>query len=413
MIAIQDIFAFKYLRCLVFLFHLLICLLAVQSVRASVIKIPFRYVQSFMIVEVKLESIVPMTLIFDTGAEQTIFFDPLYLSVFSDVYVRDISVFGSDLSQPIEAKLTRPLQVRFNEALTVRNSCIVLSDYNVDLRQKIGIPVQGILSASILRDYFIEIDYRAYEIILHTIKPQAFYLKKFTEHSISIVKNKPYISSQILMPNGIKKNLNLLIDTGAGLSALIYENSDASIQLPEHVVPSILGSGIGGAIEGVAGRINSFCIDSIYCLQDYIINFQVIESDYQIRETLRKQGLIGNHILDRFRIVLDYKDQKIYLRPNKNFNKKTSYDKSGIYVSLGGKSFNKYYVHYLIRPSPASVSGVEVGDEIIAINNWPVRLLSLQKIQNKLSAENGTKIKIKVNRSGKKLTKEFILENII
>ena len=46
------------------------------------IKIPFRYIQSFILIDIKLEGVIPMTLLFDTGAEHNIFFDKIYLIIF-------------------------------------------------------------------------------------------------------------------------------------------------------------------------------------------------------------------------------------------------------------------------------------------------------------------------------------------
>ena len=79
------------------------------------IKIPFRYIQSFILIDIKLEGVIPMTLLFDTGAEHNIFFDKIYFSIFSDVYQRDVSSLGSDLNEKIPAKITRPLSIKVAE----------------------------------------------------------------------------------------------------------------------------------------------------------------------------------------------------------------------------------------------------------------------------------------------------------
>ncbi|MEO6190811.1 MAG: hypothetical protein ABIO44_11075, partial [Saprospiraceae bacterium] len=74
---------------------------------ASSIKIPFKYVQSFIILDIKLENIIPLKLIFDTGAEYNLLFNRTYTDLIKDAYLREVKIMGSDLSVEIPALLTQ------------------------------------------------------------------------------------------------------------------------------------------------------------------------------------------------------------------------------------------------------------------------------------------------------------------
>lgn len=376
------------------------------------IKIPFRYIQSFILIDIKLEGVIPMTLLFDTGAEHNIFFDKIYFSIFSDVYQRDVSILGSDLNEKIPAKITRPLNIKVAEKFEQKVECIVLDKAQISLSQIVGVEVHGILSASLFKEYKIAIDYSKGQITLYR-KLSNYTVSKYTKHNISISKNKPYISCQIRMPNKEKKTFNLLLDSGAAISAMLYANVDTSIHIPQTVIPSYLGSGLGGTLHGVSGRLEEFCMDSSYCIYNHIYSFQINKSEFFLHETNIKQGIIGNHILEKFAIILDFSNQVIYLKPNRKFKKIPNYDKSGLYLSKGGKELRKFYVQNILPNSPADESKIKVGDEIISINRLPSSFYSLQKIQNILSKKEGKVVALRFKRNSIVYSTKLVLKELI
>lgn len=397
------------------LFHqMLIIIISIWSIDASAntIKIPFRYVQSFIIIDAKLEGVLPMSFIFDTGAEQNIIIDRGYTDIFKDIYLKEIDIFGADLNQPIPALLTRALNIQITESLPVLRQCIVLKEKKINFDAIVGENIHGILTGSIFKDYIIEINYRKSFILLHKYDSRIS-LKKFTKHKIKITKNKPYIDCRIQMPNMEFKTLSLLLDSGAALSSILYSNADTSVMIPQNVIPSNLGSGLGGLIHGVAGRIKKFCIDSIYCIDDLVIHFQTVETDYIQNESKLKQGIIGNQILEKFLILIDYKNEYVYLKADKEFATAPKYDKSGLFITKGGTDLSKFYVSNVMPNSPAADQGIMVGDEIISLNTIPKLFLSLQKIQNILAKKPSKSIKIKLKRGKKLIKTQFTLRNLI
>jgi hypothetical protein len=43
-----------------------------------------------------------------------------------------------------------------------------------------------------------------------------------------------------------------------------------------------------------------------------------------------RNGLIGNMLLERFEVFIDFHKAKLYLKAKKNYNKDFEYDKSGM-----------------------------------------------------------------------------------
>lgn len=56
--------------------------------------------------------------------------------------------------------------------------------------------------------------------------------------------------------------LNLLLDTGASLSLMMYTDSSSAVVVPDKIIPGYLGSGLGGVLSGFVGKIHSISFDS-------------------------------------------------------------------------------------------------------------------------------------------------------
>jgi hypothetical protein len=359
---------------------------------------------------VQLEKLLPIKLIFDTGAEHTILFEKRWTDLLANSYEREIKVIGSDLQQEIPAILTSPLNLMFQGKHEFVSPLIVLKDNASNISQVIGESIHGILSASLFSQYFIEIDFKHHWLILHE---KGYEIPNtFKSIDIDIYKNKPYLKVNINNNSSTSQLMNLLLDTGASLSLLMYSDSATLVSMPDKIIPGYLGSGLGGMLTGYVGKINSMKFDS-FLLPGVITHFLKIQTPIGRTESLIKNGLIGNQILDKFTIILDYQNEKLFVRPNKNYKEVLEYDKSGMLVISGGSDLQSFYIAYIVPNTPASESGLQENDQIIKINGWPVAFYSLSKINSLLQGKAGKKITLKVRRDGKKMKFSFVLRSLI
>ena len=389
---------------------LLGCPFGPLQAKPTPIRIPFQYVQSFIILDVKLHQLIPLKLIFDTGAEHTIFFERRWTDLFSNAYQREIKVIGSDLQLELPARLSVPMNLSFSDRFSFDGPLIVLEQNLTNISQVIGQPIHGILSANVFNGYLIEIDYRKHLIILH---PHPWEVPKdYTAMDIQVYKGKPYLKTKIQLSHSAFQDVNLLLDTGASLSLLMYRDSSSHMKLPDKVIPGYLGSGLGGMLTGYVGRIQRINMDS-FILYDVFTHILDIESDIGKNEKLVKNGLLGNQILEKFSIIFDFQHAKVYLKANKNFDKPMNYDKSGLVIISGGKDLQEYYLANVMPGSPAAEAGLHPDDQLLSINGIPAGFLSLGSIQSKLQKEEGKRITLKVRRGGKKYKFQFLLKSLI
>ncbi|MBK9108951.1 MAG: PDZ domain-containing protein [Saprospiraceae bacterium] len=395
-----------------------VCIFSLQTLfvhnsilaKEATIRIPFRYVQSFIIIDVQIENVIPLQLIFDTGAEHTILFEKYWTDIISNAYQRDIKVIGSDLQTEIPAKLTHPLSLNFPLRYKCLTQLIVLEDHSTNISQVIGEPVHGILSASLFSQFIIQIDYKKRNIILHPLSTKV--PEGFTELDIQIYKNKPYLETEVATKWGQKQKLNLLLDTGASLSLLMYTDSTSNIDLPDKMIPGYLGSGLGGMLKGFVGKVGLIYLDT-FTLSNVISHFLMVDTEYSRIEKQNKQGLIGNLMLEKFELYIDYHRKKLFLKPTKKLYKEIKFDKSGMLIISGGNHLQNYYVSQVIPNSPAYEAGILPKDELVSINGWPCSWLSLSKILSSFQKEEGKKINLKLRRNGKKIKISFNLKSLI
>ncbi len=203
------------------------------------------------------------------------------------------------------------------------------------------------------------------------------------------------------------------MDTGAGLSLLLYTNTDSMLTVPEKVIPSNIGMGLGGYLEGYLGRIKTLDLGAVR-INEPITNFQELPMELLDTTYLNdRNGIIGNEFLSRFTVILDYIHGKAYFAPMQGFDRKFKYDRSGLVVSASGPNLNQFTVFYIVPESPAEEAGLQKGDELKWINGVPALLFTLDGINKKFRKRIGKKIRLVVERDEERLKFIFRLQELI
>jgi predicted metalloprotease with PDZ domain len=77
-------------------------------------------------------------------------------------------------------------------------------------------------------------------------------------------------------------------------------------------------------------------------------------------------GMIGNDLLRRFNLFLNYPKKEIYLQPNSHYRDPFDYSYTGLIIYLIN---GRVEITDIIKNSPAEKAGFRKGDIILAINN--------------------------------------------
>ncbi|KAA3621612.1 MAG: hypothetical protein DWQ02_27340, partial [Bacteroidetes bacterium] len=343
--------------------------------------IPFDYENSFIVVKVVFNNFLPLHFIFDTGAEHTILTKREITDAMGVPYQRQFTILGADLKTILLAYLVQGIRLDVGDLVALNHSILVLEEDYFDFQKFAGIEIQGIIGADITSRFIVEIDYQHQIITLfdpsHFQKPK----RNFTEIPVEIERRKPYLRTDALFRKGhLQEDLRLLIDTGAGLSLLMNTETQDSTDMPENLIRTEIGTGLGGYLEGYFGRIDEITLGD-YKLQGVLTNFQDRTPDMNKDFDINRDGIIGNELLSRFKVTLDYVRGKMYLEPNRKYNRKFQFDRSGLVMAAGGKKAARiFYITYVIPGSPAAEAGIQKGDVIKSVNRFPTAIFELSDL---------------------------------
>jgi membrane-associated protease RseP (regulator of RpoE activity) len=133
----------------------------------------------------------------------------------------------------------------------------------------------------------------------------------------------------------------------------------------------------------------------------------VFDDEFNITSYPYLSGLIGNDLLRRFNIIMNYEKRDFYLIPNTHFSEPFDYAYTGIEL---------YFMDGLIflgdvaKGSPAEAAGLKEGDEVVAVNKNFSQNLQVYKAALQGSRD---RIKIIVRRDGVLKDYEFKVKSIL
>lgn len=372
-------------------------------------RINFEMEQGFIIIKTWLQGVIPLRLIFDTGAENTILFDKELTDLMGISYERQIPIMGSDLDSILIANIARKVKMRIEGCRTAQRDIIVLENNNLLLKEKLGIEVSGIIGGSYFANLVVRIDYKKRRIILK--HPEKFeHPKGYEKLALDVRSNKPYVYANVSIRDQKMTTVKLLLDTGASLAFLIHSNTDPALKLPEKVMLGNLGFGLSGVIRGYRGQTHSLELGK-YHFNDIATSFQNLDVDSTtFSRNIVRNGILGNILLERFTVIIDYSKEQLYLKAKRRYNKKFDFDKSGLTLFSVGPNLDQYYVVAVLIDSPAYKADIRPGDLIYKLGARKTISMSLQDITYKLSRKTGKKIKMTIIRDEVEMKREFVLE---
>ena len=244
--------------------------------------------------------------------------------------------------------------------LTVDSLNLHISDYDI-LSSVYGDKIDGIMGYSFLSRYIVKVDY---DVSMITV-----YSKGYFRYPRGGFLLKPSLISLPVQSARLKEafesNTKFYFDTGAGLCLLLttdYLHDSAILYKTKKPLPT-QAQGMGGKANMEITTLKEFKLGP-YKFRN--IPVHIFEDQYNIMAYPYLGGLIGNDILRRFNLIMNYEKKTFYLTPNTHYYDQFDYSYTGL--GLYWDENGDITVGDIMKDSPAEEGGFKVGDLIISVD---------------------------------------------
>ncbi len=273
--------------------------------------------------------------------------------------------------------------------LDVENLNFHVVDYSV-LSSVYGEKIDGVVGYSFFSRYIVNVNFDS--SMLSVYKPGLITYPRggSTLHPVFTALPIQWMT----IKDRRKIGFNFYIDTGAGLCFLLSEQfaSDSSILLSRRVPVVTQAEGVGGRLQM---RLTVIKRVKVGGYTFFNVPTYLYADSFNVTSYPFLGGLIGNDLLRRFNLTINYPAREIHLLPNSHFKEPFDYVYTGlgIYFEEG-----HVIVEDVVKGSPAAKAKIQVGDVILGVgNNFSNSIMTYKTI---LQTPN-EKIKVILQREGK------------
>lgn len=285
--------------------------------------------------------------------------------------------------------------------LTIDSLNFHINDYSI-LTAVYGEKIDGIIGYSVFSRYIIKIDYDSSKLEFWSKGlykyPRGGYLLK------PVINTIPVQSARVRDEATI--NARFLYDMGAGLNMMLSTDflNDSALLSKRRKLYTKEAEGLGGKIDMAMTVIKEVKLGP-YKFRN--VPIYVFNDTFNITSYPFLGGLIGNDILRRFNVILNYDRRDIYLMPNSHFNEAFDYSYTGIEL---------YYIDGRIiigdvaKDSPAEKAGLKEGDVVVAVD----KNFSQNLQQYKAAIQTtGDRLQLVIQRNGELIQFSFKVKSIL
>ena len=181
---------------------------------------------------------------------------------------------------------------------------------------------------------------------------------------------------RILVPLEIRFSNNryikgsFLLDTGSSITCLTSNHNIDNIEQIQYLSTG----GTGGETKGFTTYADEIMIGNYKILKHLI---DISEDTSGSLSSTDYAGIIGNDVLDNFDLIIDLKQNYIYIKPNEKFNIHRKFlFKSFSYIDRTDID-DSWLINYIYIDTDAYKNGLRINDKVIAIDGELVKNLDL------------------------------------
>jgi hypothetical protein len=348
-------------------------------VATSTPTIPFELVTRHIVLKVSINTSRPLSFVLDTGDKYAVVdldrARELGLTLQGEVKTRGAGPETRTGAFVRDASFTIPGLPGFSQP-------VHLALPIARMAPRFGHDFDGIIGSDFIQQFVVEVDYQARVIRLHD-------KDKFNYSGPGeIIPAKlnsaghPIIDAEVTPVGSDPIKGKFVVDIGSGAALSLYSPFVAERKLLNpnlKTIKSIGAGGAGGKIQGQVGRVAELKIGTFRISKPITLFSEDKAGAFASSELL---GNIGAQIMNKFRIFLDYKNDRMILEPTSAFGESFDRAFSGLSLQAEGKDYRTFRVSEVLENSPATDAGLQKDDIITAIDGKPASTLSLTQLND-------------------------------
>ena len=291
-------------------------------------------------------------------------------------------------------------QVLHLPGLTVDSLNFHVNDYDI-LTSVYGEKVDGIIGYSFFSRYIVQINYDSMRISVWSRGnfryPKGGFMMR------PVIASLPILGAQVTDAQRIFARF--YFDTGAGLCALFSSDfaSDSNLLDTRKKVYYTSAQGLGGKAMMRLTTVKDLRVGPYRFRK---VPAYVFDDQYNVTSYPNLGGLVGNDILRRFNVTLNYDRRVIYMVPNSHYRDQFDYS----YTGLGLYWMNgEIRVGDVMKESPAEKAGLKEDDILLSVGN---NFSNSIQVYKNLLQNVGDRLKLIVNRNGELLQMNLQVKSI-
>lgn len=410
--------------------------------------IKFDFVNNLIIVPVEVNG-VQLTFIVDSGVNYPILFnltanDSLQLFNYEEIVLK-----GLGDGDPVKAIRSSDNTLKIGNLVNRSQELFLIMDRDINFSSRLGMEIHGIIGYDLFHNFVVDVNYDRGRMRFYP--PEKFKAKNCRNCEsipMEVINQKAYVSAYVDLQGQQNIPVFLLVDTGSTDALWLFEDPDQRIAVPEKNFDDFMGRGLSGSIFGKRARVDRFVLGG-FELEEAKVAFPDSVSMQHLPEYGQRNGSLGSEVLKRFNLVINYPEEKMYLRKSGFFKDPFKYNMSGIELQHnglrvvreiagnfingvnvqqredGGVSFvldrptyqielhPSFEISELRENSPAREAGLQEGDVVLTVNGKSTHLFSLQELNELLNEREGKKLTLLIDRKGKELKFSFELKKVL
>jgi len=251
----------------------------------------------------------PLHFVFDTGASA---------AVLDETIAKDLGINSSYSSNIQGASGAQNYKIANGQKITIGALELTTNLVLVDLQaldNRSDIPIDGIIGYDILQQFVTALDFEKDEILLYKSTTEIDHLADFSNYKITLHGPIPQVELNITLKNGKQLKGNFLFDSGANLTILFNTPFARKHELATKIDKTYTYKSQG--LTSTSGNIGgTVAVVDFFDFSFDEIPISLSQATAGVTSSSGYAGILGADIINRFNMVLDYKNKRFYFKTN-------------------------------------------------------------------------------------------------